>query len=511
MAVVVRFFEGYIRNSKKLISELGIEDTGLSVIEHTIIREGYSRWGHDLPDHLYGAFSFVLYDENEDEIFCARDPFGISRLFYYSNGSDFIYSPDINTILNDKRYRKEIDEEVLLYYTMFGYPVGMKTIFKGINKLMPGSCMVYRDNKCTIKRYFIPDFDPQYEVPEQEWIKRINDTLKTILEEDRENRDPGKAYCFLSSGVDSSYLLASSGIKNSCCVGYPEDEASEWDLAGKTASILGADFHRIGITCGEFFGAIPAFVRDAGLPLSDHSSLVFALGCEKLSSSGVKVCFSGEGADEFFAGYHVHKRASELFGSSYYGCFGVMDKAEALRLLNIDCDPDVDSLLEGVRDIKAEDPLNLLLATDISLWLDGDILFGTGNAAASAGIELLLPYLDRRMFELSAKIPPELKLKDDVSKYILRKAASELLPEDIIMRPKSGFPVPVKEWMLDDSVKDELQQVLFGEESAQLFNLTFLRKVWDSFYNGESKKYHFLYTVYIIVVWYKEVFLKQGL
>ena len=137
MAVVVRFFEGYIRNSKKLISELGIEDTGLSVIEHTIIREGYSRWGHDLPDHLYGAFSFVLYDENEDEIFCARDPFGISRLFYYSNGSDFIYSPDINTIVNDKRYRKEIDEEVLLYYTMFGYPVGMKTIFKGINKLMP--------------------------------------------------------------------------------------------------------------------------------------------------------------------------------------------------------------------------------------------------------------------------------------------------------------------------------------------------------------------------------------
>lgn len=501
-------YEGYIRNRKKLSEELGIAYAYGPDIEIRIIEEGYKRWGYDLANHLHGSFAIVIKDEKKDEIFCVRDPFGIKSLYYYASDDVFLTDTRITPIASDKRYKKELDLEAAYYYMMFGYPLGENTLYKGIKKLLPGRYLVYRGNECLIRRYFAPAFNPEENISEDKWTELIGKTIKDVISEDLENHKEENISSFLSGGVDSAYLLAASGVKHACGIGYPGDEASEFEAAGKTAAYVGSNFHKITVSADEFFKAIPEFVRNTELPASDPSSLVFSIGCRKLADEGVKVSFSGEGADEFFAGYYVYRRAEELYKTGYYGCFGVMDQNTAAKLLKLEKQYDMSSLLKVMDEVKAEDPLSLMLATDISLWLEGDIFFGVGNAARATGIELLLPFSDRRVFELSAKIPSDLKLKDNQGKYIFRKAALDILPEETAWRAKAGFPVPIRKWLLDESARKNIEEMFIEGNTPPFINADVLRKYWNSFCNGNDVLYQIIYSSFIFYKWYNEVFLR---
>lgn len=508
MSVAVRIFEGYIRNRQSLVDELGLSLFESSDIDRKIIIEGYKRWGYDLANHLYGGFAIVIHDEDRNETFCIRDHFGVQSLYYYESDDVFLCDISLTGILRDDRYKKALDHEAVQNFMIFGYPVGERTLYRGIRKLMPGRYLIYRDGKCRIERYYIPSFIPQENVDEDKWTGLINETLETILNEDRGNCDFEHVNAFLSGGVDSAYLLAASGVKTSCGIGYTDDKACEWKQAGRLASFVGANFKRIEIKADEFFASVPDYVRRSELPTSDPSSLAFFIGCGKLAREGVKVCLSGEGADEFFAGYHIYRKYNEVLTDGYYGCFGVMEKSAALKLLKYNKEYDYHSLLDDADEVNTEDPLSRMLATDISLWFEGDILFGVRNAARSSGIKLLLPYSDRRMFELSSRIPSNLKLNRDIGKYIFRKAASYVIPEETAWRPKAGFPVPVNKWMHEESVRGRIEDVLFGRETSHLFDTEVLRKYWDSFLNGNGILYQVIYTAYVLEVWYQEVFLR---
>lgn len=509
MSITVLTYEGYIRNRKKIAKDLGIPDTPDSSVETLIITEGFKRWGYDLPDHLNGAFAFVIRDDESGDIFCARDPFGIQSLYYCEADGRLICDTRIKPILSDPGYTKELDEEVLLYHMMFGYPIGEKTLYKGIRKLMPGRYLIYRDGERTIKRYFTPSFAPEEDLSEQEWIDLISDALETILSEERENFNLNGAYSFLSGGVDSSYLLAASGVKNACSIGYRDEEFSEWDLAEKIAAHVGADLLKLEVDAEEFYGAVYDFVHNTELPTADASSIAFTVGCQKLFEQGGRISFSGEGADEFFAGYKAHLRAEELYKNGYCGCAGVIEKNAAKKLLKLNKEYDHTYLTDDVSGMGLKDPLSVILATDITIWLEGDILFGINNASKASGMNILLPLADRRLFELSARIPSRLKIKDGMGKYIFRKAAASVLPHETAWREKKGFPVPYLKWMLTKPVCDKVEAEFFSEEAAQLFDLAILKKYWDSFRSGNMLLGRIIYTAYILLKWYKDVFLKD--
>ena len=405
-------------------------------------------------------------------------------------------------------YRKALDRDALQLYMMFGYPIGEKTLYKGIQKLMPGCVLVWDGSTVRIDRYDSLIFQPEFLPSEEEWTQRIDRTLQDILQEDRANYDFAGCTAFLSGGVDSSYLLAASGIRDAVGIGFRESGINELPEAAATAASVGVRFHEFCISAEDYFRIIPAMVCNFELPLADPCAPAFALGCEHSAGKGT-VFLSGEGADEFFAGYRVYRRVDELGaeGAPYFGCDGVMDQQAAMQLLGMETAYPTEMLVHEIRGMtRGAEPLSRMLAVDIALWLEGDILFGVGRSARAYGLDLLLPFADRRMFELSAAIPSALKWKDGTEKYILRKAAETRLPHDAAFRPKRGFPVPAKQWFREERFRPQIEKTLFGPVSAEYFDQRILRRYWDAFLSGRDIVWETPYAVYIFVIWYETCF-----
>ena len=475
-----------------------------------MLEAGFRRWGAGLPGHLYGAFAFVFRLPESGALFCARDPFGLQPFFYFvTEDRALLFASDVPSLLRDRRVPRAVDPEALQHYMNFGYPVGEKTLFRGIRKLLPGRTLTFRSGEVSLSIYWKPAFLPDHTRTEASWAAEIDGTLRLILAEDFQNMAPTAAdsrpaFSFLSGGVDSAYLLALSGVSRAVGIGYPGESVSELPPAAEAARALGASFSAVSVTPGAFFDAVPRVVRRLGLPLADASAVAFALGCEQAASPGA-FCFSGEGADEFFAGYRVYRRADELAqpgGPGYYGCSGVMEAESAAHLLKQSRLFPRDSLVKNLcADPEAEEPLSRLLRIDCALYLEGDILFGVRSSAAAAGLRLLLPYADRRLFELSARIPSSLKRKDGVEKYILRRTAVARLPREIAFRPKVGFSVPVRGWLRLEPFRSQVEAVLFGARSAGLFDPVLLRRYWSAFQDGNDVIWQVPYAAYVLLLW----------
>ena len=300
-------------------------------------------------------------------------------------------------------------------------------------------------------------------------------------------------------------MLALSGIKNAFTIDYDIENTSEIKYARFAADALDVALNSEKITAKAFFEEIPSFLKNTELPVADPSAVAFSLGC-KSAAKKTTFCLSGEGADEFFAGYHIYRRARELGSADYYGCYGVMEAPEACRLLGLKTPYPCDDLIKNIKKDSISDNLNKMLATDIALWLEGDILFHVNRSSTKNGLQVLLPLADKRVFELSAKIPAALKAKDGCEKYIFRQAANRYLPDEISFRKKAGFPVPMKNWMREESIRESIESVLFGKTAEQFFNMKGLKVFLRNFYNGNDALYSIIYTIYIFLIWYEEVF-----
>ena len=511
LAMKICMYEGYLRNQKQLCDALCISpcasrrETELAVLE-----EGWKRWGYELGNHLYGPFAFVLLDEQNQELFCARDPVGGVTFYYHlTPAGKLLYGADLSMIVNDPEYRKEIDPDALQLYLMFGYPVGEKTLYRGIRKLLPGRYLLYKDGAVRIEKYYRFPARTEQSLTEEEWAEKIDQQLQDILAEDRECLKGAAFRSFLSGGVDSSFLLASADVKEACGISYAEEAFSEADAAAETASFLDVPFHEIRITSEDFMEAVSRLAASTELPLADASSAAFSLGCRSAAMKG-NIWLSGEGADEFFAGYHVYKRAEDLGqedGFRYYGCSGIMEQKTAMQLLGQEQAFPCDRLVKRICEMTAGcDPLTRMLHVDTGLWLEGDILFSIYRNARAGGLTLLAPFADPRMMELAFKIPASLKRKDGCGKYILRKAAGKRLPHEIAFRPKVGFSVPVRIWMQEEQHRGCIEQALFGNVSKAFFDQELLRSFWASFLMGRTGSWQILYAVFVFVIWYETCF-----
>jgi len=509
----VQEYRGHIRNRNALCKELNI-DCSLTreERERQILIKAYEKWGEDMGLHLHGMFAFALFDEENDKLFCMRDPFGTKPFYYYvTESGDFLCSTMIRPILDSPGFIKVLNEKLLQIYLTLTYVPGEETFFKGLKKLLPGRYLVRQNGKVEIRRYWKPEFHPDNSKSLDDWADEIHETLKEILPEVRDENE--YAETFLSGGVDSSYVFALSDVEMSNSCGYEDKRLDESGLAAETAKILNKENRRCLITPEMYFDAVPYVMYNMEQPLGDASAVAFALGC-KATAEHTKICYSGEGADEFFGGYNMYRNA-ERYGDNlktfYVGNTNIMKEDEKRRILK-KYDENV-LPIHLVKEIYEEneglDPLSKMSDVDIQIWLEGDIYLNVDKMGAAAGLEIRMPLTDTRIFDIASRMPSAYKVGPEQNKVALRTAAAKVLPDEIAFRKKLGFVVPIRVWMADDRYNGDVREKFHSETAAKFFNLDAINAIFDEYIGGNSDNWRKVWTIYTFLVWYEEYFVKR--
>ena len=507
----LKAYIGHIRNHKELCEILGIEkNLPRSEREEAILLAAYKKWGGEMANHIYGMFSFVI--ENDDgSLFLCRDQFGTKPLYYCEMGDRLLYSQNIRDILAAEGFKKRLNQKLLQIYLTMTYTTGEETFFEGIYKLLPGRYMTYKNGEKKIVRYFRPEFCPDSSKTLDSFATEIHETLNTVMQDVKDEGEYVES--FLSGGVDSSYVLAVSdaAAANSC--GYDDSRLDESGLASETAKILERKFNRCVITPERYFETIPYVMYNMEQPLGDASAVAFAIGCIE-TAKHTKICYSGEGADEFFGGYNMYRNApryGENLKTFYVGNTNIMKEEEKRRLLKKYYDNF--EPIDLVRDIYSEnahlDPLSKMTDVDIQVWLEGDIYLNVDKMSRAAGLEVRMPLTDLRIFDIASRVPSCFKVNDEQNKVALRTAAAKVLPEEIAFRQKLGFVVPIRMWMADERYNADVRAKFSSDYAAQFFNLDEINAIFEEYIGGNSDNWRKVYVIYSFLVWYEEYFIKR--
>lgn len=511
--IVVREYKGHIRNWEALCGELGI-DKSLSRAdrEQQILVKAYEAWGCEMAHHMYGMFAFALWDEEAKQLFCLRDPFGTKPFYYYeTEEGNLLYGTSIRKIMEQPGFVKKLNEEMLQLYLSLTYVAGENTFFRGLKKLLPGRYLIWQDGRLTVERYWKPEFHADESKSLEDWADEIHTTLQEIMKEVK--TDDETAESFLSGGVDSSYVLAMSDAQVADSCGYEEERFDESGMAAETAKLLGRKFSRRVIDPKEYFEIVPYVMYHMEQPLGDASAIAFAIGCQA-TAEHTKLCYSGEGADEFFGGYNMYRNA-ERYGENlknfYVGNTNIMKEDEKQRILK-KYDPDV-LPIEVAQSIYEEteglDPLTKMSNVDIQIWLEGDIYLNVDKMSTAAGLEIRMPLTDMRIFDIASRMPARYKVNDVQNKVALRTAAAKVLPEEIAYRKKLGFIVPIRIWMADERYNQDVQAKFHSEMAEKFFNVDAINAIFEDYIGGNLDNWRKVWTIYTFLVWYEEYFVKR--
>lgn len=502
----IREYRGHIRNWRALCSELGVDSSlPREEREPALICTSYEKWGKDMGEHLYGMFAFCLWDSENEKLFAMRDHFGTKPFYYYITADKrLLCSGQIRNIMADSGFVKELNAQMLQIYLTLTYVGGEDTFFKGVKKLMPGHYLEFKDGQLTVERYWKPEFKPDTSKTLDEWADEIHSTLGSIMPEVLEENETAES--FLSGGVDSSYVLAMSNVKVTDSCGYDDERFDESPLAKKTADILGCENNRCRITPEMYFETVPWVMENMEQPLADASAIVFAIGC-KAATEHTKICYSGEGSDEFFGGYNMYRNA-ERYGENlktfYVGNTNIMKEDEKQRILK-NYDPNIlpINLVKYIYDeTEGLDPLTKMSDVDIQLWLEGDIYLNVDKMSTAADLEIRMPLTDRRIFDIASRMPSEYKVNETMNKVAFRTASAKVLPEEIAFRKKLGFIVPIRIWLADERYNSDVRAKFAGETAEKFFNVSEIQAIFDDYINGNSDNWRKIWTIYTFLVWY---------
>ena len=510
--IEIKTYCGHIRNWKLLCKELDIDNSlSRAEREEAIIIAAYKKWGGDMANHIYGMFSFALYDTDTDTLFCMRDQFGTKPFYYYvTDSGKLLYGTTIREIMDGDGFIKKLNQKMLQIYLTMTYTTGEETFFEGVKKLLPGRFMTFKNGEIKITRYFRPTFEPDNSKTLDEWADEIHSTLATVMTEVKSSDEYVES--FLSGGVDSSYVLAVSDAPAANSCGYDDSRLDESGLARETADILGRKFNRCVITPQEYFDIVPYVMYNMEQPLGDASAVAFALGCIA-TAKGTGICYSGEGADEFFGGYNMYRNA-ERYGDNlktfYVGNTNIMkedEKRKILKKYHENFEP-----IDLVRDIyegnEGLDPLSKMSDVDIQVWLEGDIYLNVDKMSRAAGLEVRMPLTDMRIFDIARRMPSCYKVNDEQNKVALRTAAAKVLPEEIAFRKKLGFVVPIRMWMADERYNSDVIRLFNSDIADKFFNRDEINKIFNEYLNVDSDNWRKVWTIYTFLVWYEEYFVK---
>ena len=537
---LVLTFNGEIYNYKDLRKELIAKghkfytDTDSEVLVH-----GFEEWKEDMLPKLRGMFGFAIYNTKDNSLFIARDFFGIKPMHYTQIGNDFVYASEIKSILEYPKFEKKFNRKALGSYLSFQYAVPPETFFEGVYCLMPGHYLWYKDGEVETTRYFEARFNPDEEMTEEEAVDRIEKVFENSV--NAHKIADVEVGCFLSSGVDSSYVSTYFADQKTFTVGFDFGEKyNEISWAKNLSEKIGVEHHTHLISSEEFWDAVPTVQYHMDQPLADPSCIALYF-VSRLASHYVKVVLSGEGADELFGGYTCYNdprvfkiyqtivphcirkairaicrklpdikgrdyliRACDKLEERYIGNAFMYDYKQKQELLK---DPSIatrpqDLTRKYYYRCRKYDDVTKMQYLDINMWMVGDILLKADRMSMANSLELRVPFLDKEVFKVASSLPTKLRCNKHNTKYAMRKAAVRHMPEATAEKEKLGFPVPTRVWLRDEKYYNVVKTKFKGKTAEKFFNTDVLVSWLDSHFSGKEDNSRRVWTIYVFLVWY---------
>ena len=523
--IELKAYAGLIRNYRELAAELGVDIAGMTRTqrEEALVTAAYRTWGTDMGAHINGQFGIVLYDAEAEQLFATRDPLGAELLFYYQTADgSLLAATQITDLFDQPGFVRELNTAMVPYFLGFTYVPGEDTLFKGVHKLEPGGFLTFDEaNGLALGRYWELTFEPDETKTLDDWADELEAAMEASLHDIcDEDEQPDS---FLSGGVDSSYILAKSRARTGFCAAYANQEASEEAEARATAEYLGRGFEGVIITPEEFLATVDEFLLAYEQPSADVAGLSLYCAAKQMATMGKSsLCFSGEGADEFFAGYSIYRNTKRLQvpGAVYYGATFIMNEKEQSRYLKQygEGQPTDAFMRERGAGGRGYDTLGWMLYTDLRSYFEGSILFNSTRIANGTGLDIRMPYCDLRIFDIARRMPSRFKTTEQGNKIALRAAASRVLPHEVAYRKKLGFPVPVREWLSRPDFLAEITRAFGSEAAGKFFKLDELKALLDAFQGKKPGKHRIwfarrpgllwrhVWTIYIFIRWYELFF-----
>ena len=541
---IVITFNGEIYNYQELREELIQKGHKFKNNADTeVLIHGYEEYGKELLNKLRGMFAFVIWDSTKKELFGARDFFGIKPFYYAKCGDNLVFASEIKSILEYPGIKKEVNKDALENYLSFQYSVLPETFFKGIFKLMPSHCLIFKNGELNIERYWTPVFDDALKNKTfDEAAALIDEAMQDSVK--KHKISDVEVGSFLSSGVDSSYVAASFHGDKTFTVGFDYAKYNEIDYAKSLSEKIKIDNYSKLITTDEYWNAIPEVQYYMDEPLADPAAIALYF-VSQTAAKYVKVALSGEGADEFFGGYYIYKepdalsavtwipkpirkamagivkaipfkfkgknyiiRASKDLEERFIGnanMFSVEERNKILKSVSGKYTPQM--ITKPLYDkVKGMDDVTRMQYIDLNLWLIGDILLKADKMSMAHSLEVRVPFLDRKVFDVARHLPKKYKVTKENTKVAMRHAANKYLPDMVAEKKKLGFPVPIRIWLKDDKYFGIVKEAFSGGAAKEFFKTDEILKLLYDHKNGKNDNSRKIWTIYMFLVWHKKYF-----
>jgi asparagine synthase (glutamine-hydrolysing) len=551
-------FNGEIYNYQELRADLEKKGEQFYTKSDTeVVLRLYELHGVDCLQYLRGMFAIAIWDEREQELFLARDRVGKKPLLYsHQPKGDLMFGSEFQALLKHPSISREVDYEAIDSYLTFLCVPAPQTAFKSIRKLEPGHWLKWKAGEIKLQRYWLPDFSRKISISEEE---AIVETTRLVRESTRLRMiSEVPLGAFLSGGVDSSMVVAlmaqeSSTPVKTFSIGFEEQDFSELKYAKKVAEHVGAEYHEF-IVRPDAIDVLPILVEHYGEPYADSSALP-TYYVSRETRKYVTVALNGDGGDESFAGYerYMAMQVAELYRKLpgplrrhlIETPINLLPSSESKKTLIRDVQRFLISAgmdradryfhwmstfkVQAKRGLYTRDfaertaanrPLRFLdqwyqkangsgildatLLTDQMTYLPNDLLVKVDIASMANSLEARSPFLDHKVIDFAASLPENLKMPRFKTKSLLKKAASRLVPPEVIYRRKMGFGVPIGKWFRGE-MKGFVEELLLSERFSKrnIFEPQRVQRIIDRHMSGQEDGAFPIWTMLMLELWFQ--------
>lgn len=552
-------FNGEIYNFPELRRELLAKGHAFSSASDTeVIIHLYEEYGVDCLPRLRGMFAFAIWDGRRKTLFLARDRVGIKPLYFTETKTAFLFASEIKSLLADPAVRREVDPQMVDRFLTFFYPAGRETLFKGIYKLEPGHYLLVKNGHVVRKQYWdlrferddsLENFDAAAGALRQLVAKTVKDHMISDV----------PVGILLSGGVDSTAVLSCAARETgnkikTFTVGFAgEAFDDERPFARLAAQSYGADHHEITLSPDEFSSFLPSYVWHMEEPVCEAPAIALHY-VSKLARQQVTVLLSGEGGDEAFGGYNNYRnlllleKAKSLAGpfrgalahcinaASHINGFERLQKYAGLikpdlpdyyfsrtaspssyfnrhrggfysesLLAAATVDRSTEIVRELFQNVATRPWLDQMLYVDTKTWLPDDLLIKADKITMANSLELRVPLLDHLVLEFAASLPPGHKVRGWSTKRIFKQAFADAIPEPILKRKKTGFPVPLQKWFQHD-LRDYARDILLSGRAVNrgYFRKHEIERLLNLSGNGSAAPTKEIFSLLTLELWHRE-------
>ncbi len=547
-------FNGEIYNFPELKTELeGYGHIFRTRSDTEVIVHGYKQWGMDVLNHLNGMFGLAIWDEKKQRLILARDRMGIKIVYYKIEDGLLYFGSEIRAILAGLDKKPDINPAAVNLFLRYRYTPAPHTIYKGIQKLAAGTCLIIENGSAEVKRWWEYKPQPFNPVPKEAQVKEellglYRQAVKSHLLSDV------PLGILLSGGVDSSMLLAlmnEFGEKwKSFTVGYGKSFADdELDDAKETADIFKSSHYSVEINQESFEETLSKIISFVEEPIASSSIVPMYHVCQKARQE-VKVALMGQGPDELFGGYtrhlgvHYGKYWRSMPGSlrkpiskilsmlprnesirrglyslevpkrmiRYQQVFSVMSESLIDGLFQDKVLPEGagDLILESWKDmeplLEKTDDLGGFQYLEIRSSLPDELLMYGDKLSMAHSLEVRVPYLDQKIVEYVERLPQEYKIRFGNRKWIHKQVCSDYLPKQIINRKKRGFAVNVVDRWFKESLSNEFDDMLL-DKSSRMYDFLKpqeIQSLYKDHTDGKADNHKILFSLIVLEKWMRD-------